>query len=155
MLQNIKYIKVDYSGIKFDYTNIEDDFEKNIFEKTFNKKKLNNDIENEVNKEITSLDIYEMCKYISNEELTNYVENIRNTNSVSNIIKITKDIINKGYVFNSIINKMIEYIIDHDNINDIIKAKILFEMSFIEKNINDGADEYIQLLRLLNNVSNI
>jgi replication factor C subunit 2/4 len=155
MLQNIKYIKVDYLGLKFDHTDIEDDFEKNIFEKTFNKKKLENNLENKVNKEITSLDIYEMCKYISIDELTNYVENIRNTNSVSNVIKITKDIINKGYVFNSIINKMIEYIIDNDNINDIIKAKILFEMSFIEKNINDGADEYIQLLRLLNNVSNI
>lgn len=155
MLQNIKYIKVDYLGLKFDRTDTEDEFEKNIFEKSFNKKILKNYVENEVNQEITSSDIYEMCKYISIDELTGYVENIRNTNSVSNVIKITRDIINKGYVFNSIINKMIEYIVDNDDISDIIKAKILFEMSFIEKNINDGADEYIQLLRLLNNVSNI
>ena len=45
-----------------------------------------------------------MCKYISIEELTDYVENIRNTNSVSNVIKITKDIINKGYVYKSVVS---------------------------------------------------
>ncbi len=153
MLQNIKYIKVDYLGLKFDQTDIQNDFDLKILSKCVNKKNVIS--KKEINEEITCSDIYEMCKYISKEELTYYVENIRNTNSVSNVIKMTKDIINKGYVFNSIINKMIEYIIDNEDINDKTKAKILFEMSFIEKNINDGADEYIQLLKLLNNVSNI
>lgn len=153
MLQNIKYIKVDYLGLKFDQTELRDEFELKILSKCFSRKNVISKIE--INKEITCSDIYEMCKYISKEELTYYVESIRNTNSVTNVIKMTKDIINKGYIFNSIINKMIEYIIDNENINDKTKAKILFEMSFIEKNINDGADEYIQLLKLLNNVSNI
>ena len=102
---------------------------------------------------INSEDIYKMTKYISYDEIINYVNIIKEDNNISNIIKITKDIINKGYIFNSLIIKLIEYIINNDNINDQIKAKILFEMSFIEKNINDGADEYIQLLKLLNNIS--
>ncbi len=158
MLQNIKYIKVDFRELSLTPVELEDDFNKNILSKCISKKLIENGKEeNNSNQssEIKSSDIYEMCKYISKEEMVYYVESIRSTNSVANVIKMTKDIINKGYVFNSIINKMIEYIIDNDDINDKIKSKILFEMSFIEKNINDGADEYIQLLRLLNNVSNI
>ena len=103
---------------------------------------------------IKDKDIYKMCKHITSSEISNYFLNIKNDNKISNIIKITKDIINKGYVFNSVIIKIIEYIIK-ENIDDSVKARILFEMSFIEKNINDGADEYIQLLKLFNNISNI
>jgi replication factor C subunit 2/4 len=112
-----------------------------------------------INKGINSLidetDIYEMCKYISNAELSGYINEIKSNGNVTNIIKITRDIINKGYIFNSVIVKIIEYIVGSNNILDSTKAKILFEMSFIEKNINDGADEYIQLLKLLNNISKI
>jgi replication factor C subunit 2/4 len=104
---------------------------------------------------ITGKDIYSMCNYISEEELLNYIKNMKENNNISNIINITKDIINRGYVFNSLINKLIEYIINEDTINDKNKALILYDMSFIEKNINDGADEYIQLLKLLNNINNI
>ena len=104
---------------------------------------------------ITGKDIYSMCNYISEEELLNYINNMKENSNISNIITITKDIINKGYVFNSLINKLIEYIINEDRINDKNKALILYDMSFIEKNINDGADEYIQLLKLLNNINNI
>lgn len=150
MLQNIKYIKIDYLNIGNHSYCEEDNFIGNVIIKDNSKK---NELKS--SEEINSSDIYEMCKYISREELDIYVEKIRATNSVCTIIKLTKDIINKGFVFSSVINKMIEYIIDNDDINDTIKAKILFEMSFIEKNINDGADEYIQLLKLLNNISNI
>ena len=100
-------------------------------------------------------DIYKMCKYISNRELFNYISLIKEDNKINNIIRISKDIINKGYVFNSLIIRLIDYIINYNNISELNKAKILFEISFIEKNINDGADEYIQILKLLNNLSNI
>ena len=39
------------------------------------------------------------------------------------------------------------------NISDKDKSKIIFEMSTIEKNINDGADEYIQLLKIFISLS--
>lgn len=108
-----------------------------------------------INSLINETDIYEMCKYISNAELSRYINEIKSNSNVTNIIKITRDIINKGYIFNSVIVKIIEYIVSSNDILDSTKAKILFEMSFIEKNINDGADEYIQLLKLLNNISKI
>ena len=117
-----------------------------------NIKYINNNNLNK-NLEISTNDIYDMCKYITNDELLIYINNIRNNNQIVNIVKITKEIINKGYIFSSIINTIIKYLIFNDSIADNIKGTILFEMSFIEKNINDGADEYIQLLKLLNSIS--
>jgi replication factor C subunit 2/4 len=109
-----------------------------------------------LNTQIISEDnIYKICKYITREELNKYIYSIKEDNKISNIIRISKDIISKGYIFNSLIIRLIEYIINYENISEINKAKILFDISFIEKNINDGADEYIQILKLLNNLSNI
>lgn len=107
------------------------------------------------NNEISKSDIYEICKYISSSEILNYMNNLKTNNNILNVINITKEIINKGYVFNSIMKNIINYVIYNKNINDKLKASILFEVSNIEKNINDGADEYIQLLKLLNYISNI
>lgn len=102
---------------------------------------------------ITKNDIYDNCKYVSQESMDSYITNIKSNDNILNIIAITKEIINKGYVFNSVVNKIIQYIIMNDNINDESKAKILFEMSNIEKSINDGANEYIQLLKLITMIS--
>jgi len=104
---------------------------------------------------INNNDIYDMCKYITDEQLLAYVTSINNDKSINNVINITNDIINNGYIFNSIIIKIINYLINNDKIADNVKAIILFEMSSIEKNINDGADEYIQLLKILNFLSTI
>ena len=112
--------------------------------------------DDDLNTKIISEDnIYKICKYITREELNKYIYSIKEDNKISNIIRISKDIISKGYIFNSLILRLIEYIINYENITEINKAKILFDISFIEKNINDGADEYIQILKLLNNLSNI
>lgn len=115
--------------------------------------KKNNDknISSEINKD----DIYDICKYISNETMISYINNIRLNNNIINVINTTKEIINNGYVFNSIMIKISSYIIKNKEISDSQKAKVLFEISFIEKNINDGADEFIQLLKLLNIISTI
>jgi hypothetical protein len=51
--------------------------------------------------------------------------------------------------------KLSNYIIYNNEIDDKQKSKILFEISFIEKNINDGADEFIQLLKLMYIISTI
>ena len=100
-------------------------------------------------------DIYNMCKYITDEQLQKYIDSIKESNNINNIINITNDIINKGFIFNSVVINIINYLVKHDEIPDNFKAQILFEMSSIEKNINDGADEYIQLLKIFNFLSTI
>jgi len=99
--------------------------------------------------EISKNDIYNICKYISNESMEMYIGEIKKNKNITNVITITKQIINNGYIFISVMTKISDYIISNNNIDDKQKSKILFEISFIEKNINDGADEYIQLLKLL------
>ena len=125
ILQNIKYLKIN--------------------DLSSNNKLLN----------ISVNDIYNMCKYITTEQLIQYINSISKNNTIKNIIFITNDIINKGYIFNSVLTKIINYLIYNDNIKDEDKSIILFELSSIEKNINDGADEYIQLLKILNYLSTL
>ena len=102
---------------------------------------------------ITSNDVYNMCKYITKEQMAKYLNKINNNSNIIEIIKIAKMIITNGYVFNSIIDTIIKNIIDNDSYEDKIKATIFFEISNIEKSINDGANEYIQLLKLLTMIS--
>ena len=99
-------------------------------------------------KTITNDDIYDMCKYISDSKLKIYIDSIKLNKNMDNIINVTNDIFNNGYIINSIIIKIINFLISNNNISDKDKSNLLFEMSTIEKNINDGADEYIQLLKI-------
>jgi replication factor C subunit 2/4 len=104
---------------------------------------------------ITKNDIYNISKYISQENMNKYILKIKSNGNILNIIKITEEIINNGFIFNSVINKIIQYVIMDDNLEDKSKANILFEISNIEKNINDGANEYIQLLKLITMISDL
>ena len=128
MLQNIKYIKTD-----------------NIF--------------GEENKKISKEDIYKMCKYITQDELLGYINILKDLTDKRPVIKkmlfITNDIINKGFIFISLINEIINYIVESKIVKDKDKSKILFELSNIEKNINDGADEFINLLKIFDNIKTI
>jgi replication factor C subunit 2/4 len=91
-------------------------------------------------------DINEMYKYIPTTQVHKYISNM------TNIMEITNDIINKGYIFSSVLTEISKYILENNKINDNDKAKLLFEFSTIEKNINDGADEYIQLLKIFDGI---
>lgn len=99
-------------------------------------------------KNISKNDIYEMCKYITEEQLYNYIISLSQNKNIDNIINITNQIFHNGYIIYFVIEKIINYLIYNDNISDKNKSKIIFEMSTIEKKLNDGADEYIQLLQI-------
>jgi replication factor C subunit 2/4 len=97
-------------------------------------------------------DIYDICNFINKDTLELYINRIKINNNVDSVIEITNEIINKGYVFNSVILKIIDYIIENKEISDSKKGNILFELSNVEKKINDGADELIQLISVFNNL---
>jgi replication factor C subunit 2/4 len=102
---------------------------------------------------ISNNDIYDMCKYISDSQLKKYIDSIAVNKNMDNIINLTNDIFNNGYIINSIIIKLINFLVDNTKISDKSKSSLLFEISTIEKNINDGADEYIQLLKIFISLS--
>jgi replication factor C subunit 2/4 len=100
-------------------------------------------------------DIYKICNFINDETLLTYINEIKKNNNIDCIMKITNEIVSKGYVFNSILHKVIDYIIYNNEIEDSKKANTLFEFSNIEKKISDGADELIQLVCIFNLLKNI
>jgi replication factor C subunit 2/4 len=103
------------------------------------------------NNSINSNDIYNMCKYMSKEQSLIYINDILQNKNTSNLIKITNDIIKNGYIFSSIILNFIDYLVNDKNLQDNKKAILIFEMSNIEKDLNQRAGEYIQLLKILIN----
>lgn len=105
-------------------------------------------------KYISDIDIYNVCNYITFDKLLYFIEKLKDKN-INNIINITTEIINNGYVFNSVIYEIINFIKTNKNIEDKFKAKFIFEISDIEKKINEGSDEYIQLLKIFNSLSNL
>ena len=105
------------------------------------------------NKTITNDDIYNMCKYISDLQLKKYIDSIKLNKNMNNIINVTNDIFNNGYIINSIIIKIVDYLLSNTNISDKSKSVLLFDLGIIEKKINDGADEYIQLLKIFISLS--
>jgi replication factor C subunit 2/4 len=104
-------------------------------------------------KVISDKDIYDMCKYISDSQLEKYIISITQNKNIDNIISVINDIFNNGFIINSIINKIINYLVNNTKISDKAKATVLFDLSVIEKKINDGADEYIQLLKIFMSIS--
>jgi replication factor C subunit 2/4 len=102
---------------------------------------------------ITVYDICEMCKYITDEKIAEFIDCIMKNKHIENIINITNQIFNNGYIIYFVIEKIIHFLLSNDKITDKEKSKIIFEMSTIEKNINDGADEFIQLLKIFISLS--
>jgi replication factor C subunit 2/4 len=103
----------------------------------------------------TKNDIYKICNFINDDTLMIYINKIKENNNIACIIDITNEIIAKGYVFNSILLKVIDFVVNNNELEDSKKASILFEFSNIEKKINDGADELIQLIYIFNHLKNI
>lgn len=102
----------------------------------------------------TGDDIYEMCKYISLGKMQCVINDVRTNNRIDHVVRVCKQLINDGYVMSSIITNVIEFVVKDDGLNDVQKARILFEVSSVEKSINDGADEYVQLLKLIFMIAN-
>lgn len=101
--------------------------------------------------QLTYDEIYNLNKYISYTQMSNYINKIIQNNNISNLLKITNDIINQGFVFYSILKQFIDYVLNL-NIENNKKAKILYNLSNVEKIINNSGDEYSQLLKILNDV---
>jgi replication factor C subunit 2/4 len=92
--------------------------------------------------------IYNNYKYITFKKFNHYINKIKSTNDV---LLISSKLNNKGYLFLSIINQYVKFVINMDK-PDNIKSKILFELTDVENKIMCGCNEEILLWKLLNNI---
>ena len=102
-------------------------------------------------KELTYDVIYNLNKFITYKKMSEYLDIIIKNKDIKNLLKITNEIINEGYVFYSILKQFVDYVLNLD-INSSKKANILYNLSNVEKIINNSGDEYSQLLKILNDV---
>lgn len=102
-----------------------------------------------LNNNLTSDNIYSIYKYITKEELNNYIQKLKKNKSIKTVIEIVKDIQSKGYIISYLILKINNYLMEINNLEEKDKANFIFMTSSIERKLNDGADEYIQLLNMI------
>lgn len=71
------------------------------------------------------------------------------------IVNLTKNILNNGHSANEILINIIPIIIDDDNLDEIKKCDILYNISTIDNNLNNGSNDLIQILYLSQIIYNI
>lgn len=106
---------------------------------------------------ITEEDIIEISNILPNK----YIKKIEDvcilnkTDNIDDIIELTQNIIRSGYPILNIIKVINMTVIRTKNLKDSHKSEICILMSSCEKNLIEGADEYIQLLYILSSIKNI
>ncbi len=101
-------------------------------------------------------DVYNITGYVSKKLINKiYKKTISKDTQIEDIIKSIEYIKLKGYPINSILYTLNEIILNDKQINDSIKSKIFYNLGLIEKKLNDGSDEFIQLLSLFTYISNL
>jgi len=100
---------------------------------------------------ITCEDIYEMSNYIPDryiEAIDKYCIQSKNED-IYNAVSLAKKIRRNGYPVNNLIKRLQNHIVDHDDVLEKHKALICLKLSNIERKLNMGSDEYIQILNIL------
>jgi replication factor C subunit 2/4 len=105
---------------------------------------------------INTDDVYSITGYVP-EKIVRKVFNkcIKKETELKEIIKYIEYIKIKGYPINSILYTLNDILIQTNKLNDSIKSKIFYNLGLIEKKLNDGSDEFIQLLSLFTYISNL
>ena len=110
-------------------------------------------IPNITNNIITKEDIYDITSFVNKSYLDKYWKKIL-TSSISKITDIVLEITNDGYpalyLLNCIKDKVIE-----TKMNDIKKAHILIHLGKIERMVNSGSNNSIQLIAVLSYINGI
>jgi len=96
-------------------------------------------------KELTCKDLYNILGIIPEKEITTALEKCKD---IKDIKRETTKIFNMGYQISSILDKINTYVVNNENIDDKNKAVMCMTLAQTEKDLTDGADEYLQLLKV-------
>ena len=107
-----------------------------------------------INHPIDSINIYDIYKYITIDKFKLYIDKLLVNNNIQNLLAITQELFDCGYIFLSIIKASIEFIVS-SNVDDNIKSNFIFKMGDMECKIYEGCDEYLNLLYMMNYIKEI
>ncbi len=101
-------------------------------------------------------DVYNMTGYVPKNIIKKIFNNcIKPEITLDTIMKYINYLRLKGFPVNSILFTLNELIIENKTLDDKIKAKMFYNLSITEKKLNDGSDEFIQLLNVFTYISNL
>lgn len=75
------------------------------------------------------------------------------TKNVSNIETLSRDVAAEGYSTGIILSQLHDVLLKEETLSSPVKYKIFMKFSEVDKRLNDGADETLQLLDLLSFIS--
>jgi len=109
-----------------------------------------------------SINLLEKIKYFNNiDNIPNIIDNsyIINFFNISinngNIIDFINNFMNNAHTTIELLTNITQYITDINILDNKKKIKILYQLSFIDNNLNNGCDDFIQLVYLSKFIYNI
>ena len=103
-------------------------------------------------------DVYNMTGYVSKKLIKKiYHYCVQKDAKLEKILKYINYLRLKGFPVSSILYTINDIVLEDKEYikNDSIKSKIFYNLSITEKKLNDGADEYIQLVNIFTYITNL
>ena len=110
---------------------------------------------NILNKNITSEDINNYIGIVNDDIINNIWDCIINNYTIIEIKNIAINIKRNAYSITNILHKLLLKIIHEKNITETQKGQLLIELSIVDTSLTNGADEYLQILKLIVTMKNI
>lgn len=105
-------------------------------------------------KSISREDIMEVAGVVPREEIVAMLDTCLDQRRAFHDIQMTaKEIIASGFAVQQILHIIQDYVIDSPKLSNLCKARICITIAEAERCLCEGADEYLQLLRVLAKVS--
>lgn len=102
---------------------------------------------NYLNKHIDVNDVYEISNIVPITEISRIINTCLSQDLMA-IQAMANNIILKSFPLNQLLSQLTEYVVN-SNLDDKAKSIICINISETQKKLNDGADEYLQLLNVL------
>jgi len=96
----------------------------------------------------------EISEDIEQETFSKFINNILKSN-YNQIYYLLHDLTCQGYSPNQIVNKLPENILNNNKFNEKQKGKLLIELGNIDFDLNNGSDNFIQLLKFFSIMNSI
>ena len=106
--------------------------------------------------QISEDDVHNITGYVSKGLIRKIFNKCASKDSnLETIMKCVNYIVLRGFPLNSVLFTLNEIILEDKNLSDSLKSKIFYNLSITEKKLNDGSDEFIQLMNVFTYISNL
>jgi len=97
---------------------------------------------------ISSQDIYEVASIVPPEIIQRFIYTCLQANSTfADAQQLCHDLISEGFAVNQFLLQLQQAVIPYPGLDDQAKANICLRFGEIDRDLADGADEYLQLLK--------